>query len=153
MSGVCFYGPKGITVTFSSVWRAEYEYAERYLLDFGAKIWHIKGKLDHHWNWNLIAFPTGPWNKWTHYQTCILPIIISTVLFLSETWYKPFELYSWSYGAVKQMDTLSDMCPSNNYIINGFVSFRNMIQALWTLFIKLRGRETNGHIIRHVSFQ
>ena len=36
------------------------------------------------------------------------------------------------------MDTLSDMRPSNNYIINGFVSFTNMIQALWTLFIKLR---------------
>ena len=44
------------------------------------------------------------------------------------------------------MDTLSDMCPSNNYIINGFVSFRNMIQALWTLFIKLRGRETYGAV-------
>ena len=31
---------------------------------------------------------------------------------------------------MKQMETLSDMRPSNNYIINGFVSFTNMIQAL-----------------------
>ena len=36
------------------------------------------------------------------------------------------------------MDILSDMRPSNNYIMNGFVSLRNMMQALWTLFIKLR---------------
>ena len=47
---------------------------------------------------------------------------------------------------MKQMDTLSDMRPSNNYIINGLQFVLNFIH-------KVTGRETNGHIIRHASFQ
>ena len=34
------------------------EHAEKYLLYFDAKMWHIEGKVDCHWCWKLIAFPT-----------------------------------------------------------------------------------------------